>query len=160
VLLATIKVHEDKMLERARSGYSAATELANEIMRTDGLDYRTAHDVVQTFILESVKRGLPSKEADIEILQAAAQEVVGKKLNMSEEQLRESLDPVHFVKVTNSRGGVAPEEVARMIKDRRERLAEARARHLARIEQLENSKAQMLADLHKLAGSSSKEKPE
>ena len=75
VLLATIKVHDDKMLERARSGYSAASELANEIMRSDGLDYRTAHDVVQTFTLESVKRGLPSREADINILQEAAQEV-------------------------------------------------------------------------------------
>jgi argininosuccinate lyase len=45
VLLASMKVHEDKMLQRARSGYSAATELANEIVRCDGLDYRTAHDV-------------------------------------------------------------------------------------------------------------------
>ena len=152
VLLATIKVHEDKMLERARSGYSAATELANELVRTDGLDYRTAHDVVQTFVLASVKQGLPSREAKIEILQEAAQEVVGKKLKMSEEQLRKGLDPVHFVKVTNVRGGVAPEEVARMIKDRRARLAEARARHVARIEQLEKGKAQMLADLQSLCG--------
>ncbi len=147
VLLATIKVHEDKMLERARSGYSAATELANELVRIDGLDYRTAHDVVQTFILESVRQGLSSREAKIEILQAAAQEVVGKNLSISEEQLRQGLDPVHFVKVTNCRGGVAPEEVARMIKERRKRLAEARARHVARIEQLEKGKAQLVADL-------------
>ncbi len=150
VLLATIKVHEDKMLERARSGYSAASELANEIMRSDGLDYRTAHDVVQTFTLESVKRGLPSREADINILQEAAQEVIGRKLKMSQEQLREGLDPVHFVNVTNSRGGVAPKEVARMIECRRRSLAEARARLLDRIEKLENGKAQMLADLRSL----------
>ena len=160
VLLATIKVHEDRMLQQARSGYSAATELANEIVRCDGLDYRTAHDVVQTFTLESIRRGLPSCEADIGILQAAAQEVVGKKLSMSEKQLREALDPVHFVNVTKCRGGVAPEEVARMIEVRRTRLAEARTRHLARIEQLEKGKAQMLADLRKLADSTSKEKPE
>jgi hypothetical protein len=51
------------------------------------------------------------------------------------------------------RGGVVPEEVARMIEVRRKRLAEARSRHLARIEQLEEGKAQMLADLHQLAGS-------
>ena len=156
VLLATIKVHEDKMLDRARSGYSAATELANEIMRCDGLDYRTAHDVAQTFILESVKRGLPSREADINVFQEAAQEVVGKKLHLSEKQLREALDPVHFVEVTNSRGGVAPTEVARMIKDRREKLAAARARHQARIERLEKGKAQMLADLKALCAGSSK----
>jgi len=158
VLLATIEVHEDKMLARARSGYSAATELANELVRTDGLDYRTAHDVVQTFILESVKQGLPSREAKIEILQAAAQEVVGKEMKMTQEQLRQALDPAHFVKVTNCRGGVAPEEVARMIQERRKRLAEARARHLARIEQLEKGKAQLLADLRSLAEAAGKAK--
>ena len=58
--------------------------------------------------------------------------------------------PFHFVKVTNSRGGVAPEEVARMIEERRKWLAEARARHLSRIEQLEKGKALMLADLRSL----------
>jgi argininosuccinate lyase len=157
-LLATIKVNEDKMLERARSGYSAATELAYEIMRSDELDYRTAHDVVQTFILESVRQGLPSSEADIDILQAAAQEVVGKKLKMSEQRLRQALDPVHFVKVTKSRGGVAPNEVARMITERRKRLVEARARHLSRIEQLEKGKALMLADLRSLCGGASEPK--
>ena len=57
---------------------------------------------------------------------------------------------MHFVNVTNSRGGVAPTEVARMIEVRRKRLADARVRHLARIEQLENGKAQMLADLRSL----------
>lgn len=150
VLLATIKVNEDKMLAQARSGYSAATELANELVRRDGLDYRTAHDVVQTFILESVRQGLPSHEAKIEILQTAAQEVVGRELSISEEQVREALDPVHFVKVTNCRGGVAPEEVARMIDVRRKKLAEARTRHLARIEKLERGRANLLADLQKL----------
>jgi argininosuccinate lyase len=45
VLLATIKVHEDKMLARARSGYSAATELANELVRHDGLDYRLVRGI-------------------------------------------------------------------------------------------------------------------
>ena len=152
ILLATIEVHEDVMLARARSGYSAATELAHEIMRHDGYDYRTAHDIVQTFVLASVKKGLASKDAEIGILQAAAQEVVGKKLSMTQEELREALDPVHFVKVTNSRGGVAPEEVGRMIKERRKRLAEARARHLKRIEKLENGRKQLLDDLHELAG--------
>lgn len=159
VLLATIKVNEDKMLARARSGYSAATELANELVRREGLDYRTAHDVVQTFILESVRQGLPSREAKIEILQAAAQEVVGRELTISEEQVRQALDPVHFVQVTNCRGGVAPEEVARMIEVRRRRLAEARTRHVARIEKLEQGRAMLLADLKELCQEPYAEQP-
>ena len=57
-----------------------------------------------------VGQGLLSHEAKIEILQAAAQEMVGRELSISEEQVRQALAPVHLVKVTNCRGGVAPEE--------------------------------------------------
>lgn len=149
-LLAGIKVNEERMLEVARDGYSAATELANVIARHDGLDYRTAHDVSQVFVLKSVQRGLPSREADINMLQAASQEVAGKGSSLSQEQLREALDPVHFVNVTNCRGGVSPVEVARMIAVRRAELSQAKARHLARIEKLEKARGLLLSDLEKL----------
>jgi len=148
--LPSMKVHEDKMLETARQGYSASSELANEIVRRDGFDYRTARAIVNMFVIESVQRGIPSREADIDILQAAAQEVVGKKLNMSEQRLREALDPVHFVEVTDSQGGVAPKEVARMIAERRTELNKARARHLDRIEKLEKAKELLISDLKNL----------
>ena len=66
---------------------------------------------------------------------------------MSEEELLRTLDPVHFVEVTNSRGGVAPAEVSRMIAQRKKNLAQSRARHLGRIERLEQAKSKMLSDL-------------
>ena len=71
----------------------------------------------------------------------------GRKLGMAEARLRELLDPAYFIKVTESRGGVAPDEVARMIADRREELADARARHLERIEALEMAQQLLLDDL-------------
>lgn len=72
---------------------------------------------------------------------------------MTDARLRELLDPAHFVTVTNSKGGVAPKEMARMIADRREKLAAARARHMKRIETLEQAQARMIADLQAAAGS-------
>ncbi len=150
-------VKRDVMLATAREGYSCSTELANVLVREYELDYRTAHDIVNHFVLESAKQGIPSQEADIEIFQAAAQEVVNRKLDMSEQKLRETLDPVHFVEVTDIRGGVSPKEVARMIADRREKLQAARARQLARIEKLEQGRAKLLADLRELCETPTKE---
>jgi len=69
---------------------------------------------------------------------------------MTDARLRELLDPAYFVKVTNSRGGVAPEETARMIRDRREKLDAACARHRQRIETLENAQKKMVSDLQNL----------
>jgi argininosuccinate lyase len=73
--------------------------------------------------------------------------VIGRTLGMTDERLRELLDPAHFIEVTDSRGGVAPQEMARMIADRREKLKAAGERHLARIETLEQAQKKMVADL-------------
>ena len=145
-----MEVFEDNMLAMARKGYSCATELANQIVRDHDLSYRTAHAVVHEFVATSAKENIPASEAHIELLEAAAKGVVGRELGMSEETLRRSLDPVHFVKVTNSQGGVAPEETARMLAERRENMKAARARHLARIEKLEKSKEKLLTDIREI----------
>jgi argininosuccinate lyase len=145
--LPTMIVYEEKMLAMARRGYSCSTELANVLVRTNGLDYRTAHDVVNAFVVESARQQIPSSQANIELLQQAAQRVLKETLDITESQLRQALDPAHFVKVTKSRGGVSPDEVARMIADRAKKLDGARSRNLERIERLHSARQRMLTDL-------------
>jgi argininosuccinate lyase len=158
--LPTMIVHEDKMLALARHGYSCSTELANVLVRTNGLDYRTAHDVVNHFVVESAKQDIPSSEADINLLQQAAQSVVAKELKITETELRQALDPVHFVNATKSQGGVSPEEVTRMIADRAKKLDAARGRNLQRIDRLHNARKRMLADLKAIYDATGPHQPE
>jgi argininosuccinate lyase len=145
--LRQLQVNKERMLAVIRESYICATELANQIVRDYELGYRTAHEIVNEFVLASREQKTPATEARAELLDEAAQKVLGRKLGMAEARLRELLDPEYFIKVTNSRGGVAPNEVARMIADRRKELAEARSRHLKRIEALEQAQQRMLADL-------------
>jgi len=148
--MESLKVYPERMLAVIRESYIASTELANQMVRDHGIGYRTAHDIVKQFVLASEKEKIPATEARASLLEEAAEKVIGKKLGMTNARLRELLDPAHFIKVTNSKGGVAPEEVARMIADRREKLAEARARHMKRIETLEKAQQRLLEDLRKL----------
>ncbi|MEW6358823.1 MAG: lyase family protein [Planctomycetota bacterium] len=145
-----MRVHADRMLAVIRESYICATELANQIVRDQEVSYQTAHDIVNKFVLASQEQKIPATHARADLLDEAAQKVLGRKLGMAEARLRELLDPTHFIKVTNSRGGAAPDEVARMIADRRQELADARARHLKRIESLENAQQKMLSDLRGL----------
>jgi len=149
--IRTLKVHKQRMLELTRQSYISATELANQIVRDHKLGYRTAHAIVHRFVVLSEERNIPARRARAELLDQAAREVVGRELGMSDQRLRELLDPEHFVRVHTSRGGVAPEEVARMLRDRRRNLAAARARHLKRIEALEQAQQKMVADLQRIA---------
>ncbi|MBT3191462.1 MAG: hypothetical protein HN341_02795, partial [Verrucomicrobia bacterium] len=146
--LRGMDVHKDRMLSLIRESYLAATELANQVVRDHGMGYRTAHDIVHRFVVASREQRIPATEARTELLDEAAQEVLGRKIGMDQARLRELLDPAHFIKVTNSRGGVSPDETARMIADRRQALTDTRARHLKRIESLENGQSRLLTDLH------------
>jgi argininosuccinate lyase len=141
------QVYEERMLAVIRESYICATELANQMVRDYELGYRTAHEVVNEFVLASREQKIPATEARSELLDEAAQKVLGRKLGMAEARLRELLDPAYFIRVTNSRGGVAPDEVAGMIANRRQKLADARARQLKRIEALEQAQQKMLSDL-------------
>lgn len=146
-------LNKDVMLATTREGGSTSTELANEISRRFKIDPRTGHHIVNRFVhlQEAKKRALTDyAEADIKVFQAAAKEVLGHKLDMSQADLNRLLDPVHFVKVTNSKGGVAPSEVSRMIADRWVQLDASRKRHLDLIKNEESAQQQMLADLKKL----------
>jgi argininosuccinate lyase len=144
-------VHEDRMLGLIRESYLAATELANQMVRDHDMGYRVAHDIVHTFVVESQNRGIPATKADIKLLEKITQDVTGRQLGMTEQRLRELLDPEHFIDVTNSRGGVSRGEIARMLHDRRQKLDEARARHLRRIEKLEAGQRRLVADLQAAA---------
>jgi argininosuccinate lyase len=149
--LPGMHVFEENMLETARIGYSCATELSNYITHRFGIDYRTSHDLVNLFVKESSIKRIPSKEADINIFHKVSKEFLGKTLDITEKELRLSLDPVNFITVTNSRGAVAPDEVSRMIDSRWSELDVLRDRHMARIEKQESAKKRMLGDLRKIS---------
>ena len=142
-----IKVNPERMKAVIETSYIASTELANQMVRDHELDYRTAHEIIYRFVLASREAGIPATQARTDMLEDAARAVTGKPLGMSQARLRKLLDPAHFVEVTNSKGGVAPEEMARMMDERRNRLEAAGNRHVARIETLEHARSRLQSDL-------------
>lgn len=145
-----LKVDRERMAAVIGDSYIASSELANQLVREYELDYRTAHKIIHRFVLASREAEVPATQARAEMLEHAAEDVTGERLGLTDSCLRELLDPAHFVEVTDSKGGVAPREMARMVADREGKLQAARTRHLARIEKLEQAQARMIADLQAL----------
>jgi argininosuccinate lyase len=152
-VLPRMPVFRERMLETARRGYSGATELASEMVRRFDLDYRTAHEIVNEFVRASERDGIPALEADGALFENACEQVLSRKLDLSEKRLREILDPVNVVRAMTSQGGSSPAEGARMLKLRQEALAEHRGRHEARITKLEKARTRLEADLREIARS-------
>lgn len=148
--LPRMKVNEKRMYDCVRRGWSCASELTNHMVLNHGLSGRVAHQIVNNLVCDARERDIPADQVTKAMLDKAAEGVIDHELAMTEEELRLSLDPVNFIEVTTSRGGTSPGECQRMIDERRKSLAKARERHAKRIDDVEQSKVKMMADLKAL----------
>ncbi|QGY45725.1 hypothetical protein GM418_19230 [Maribellus comscasis] len=146
--VSRLDVNKKRMYDLIKESYIASTELANQMVRDYGLDYRTSHKIVHSFVLASEEQSIPATNASANLLNNAALEIIGRKLNINDKQLRGILNPEHFINVTNSQGGVAPEEVERMIVERKQTLEQYREKLLKRIKVLEDGQKRMISDLN------------
>jgi argininosuccinate lyase len=103
------EVNTARMAERSASDFLTVTELADTLVRTEGVSFREAHQLVSAGVREV--RGSYSALAMIESIEALAPLHFGRDLRTSRAQLLEALDPWHFVAIRRSPGGPAPEAI-------------------------------------------------
>jgi argininosuccinate lyase len=112
-MLASAEFDTKRMKEEAGKGFSTATELADTLVRTYGLPFRTAHNIVG----RAVQKGSLS----LATLEAAAQEVGPKislkKKGLTQKKIDEVLDVDYSVSLRKTAGGPAPGTTKQAIKD-------------------------------------------
>jgi argininosuccinate lyase len=106
------EVNREQMASRARTGFLTVTELADTLVRTEGLSFRLAHRLVHAAV-ESV--GEYDQERMIAAVQRLAAGVIGRPLRTDADPLRQALDPEHFVAIRKITGGPAPDVVRAQI---------------------------------------------
>lgn len=121
-VVGTMEVNKEGLLARAKGSFATVTELADTLVRTDRLSFRTSHHIVSRVVKEAAAQGLRADEISLDLVNRAAREVIGRTLAITAEQLRQALDPVHFVAVRKLPGGPNAEEMKRMIGERRQSL--------------------------------------
>lgn len=110
--LSTADFDVERMRRRAGEDFITVTELADTLVRRERLPFRIAHEVVARAVREAHD---DRAEMTYDLLQSSAREVLGRPLALSEEEMRESLDPAYFVRVRTILGGPAPAETTRAI---------------------------------------------
>jgi argininosuccinate lyase len=122
--LASLKVRADVMRRSAEVGYGTATELADIMVRSTGISFRMAHNVVGRVVREALERGRSADEITLEDVETAAEALFGRRLGLSTEDVAEALDPMQNVRARGATGGPAPERMAEMIARRRALIAD------------------------------------
>jgi argininosuccinate lyase len=117
-MLASAEFNTKRMKEEAGKGFSTATELADTLVRSYGLPFRTAHNIVG----RAVQKGSLS----LATLEAAAREVSPgislKKKGLTQKRIDEALDVDYSVALRKATGGPAPGTTKQAIKDRKKHI--------------------------------------
>jgi argininosuccinate lyase len=116
-VVSTLRVHPERMWEVLCAGFSQATDLAEYVMQSCGIDYRSAYLLVGAAVRKASREGLRGIDLTGAMLDQAAAETIGRRLGLAGRDLSEVLDPRAIVLTRTSLGGAAPEVVRRMAAD-------------------------------------------
>lgn len=108
-VLLTMEVNKETLLNRAKESFANVTELADTIVRKDGLSFRQAHHIVSATVRGLMGNGdLSLQSLTLELLNQHFENIAGKKTSLTEGELKECLSPEYFVRIRDLEGGPSP----------------------------------------------------
>ncbi|MEW6153700.1 MAG: argininosuccinate lyase [Actinomycetota bacterium] len=131
-VVRTLAVNTDRMADALRDGFTQATDLAEHIVTTTGIDYRTAYLVVGQAVRVASAAGLRGVDITGEMLDRAATDLRGQPLGLAGADLTDVLDPRQIVATRSAPGGAAPSAVEAMVGTCRAEAAEVLAEAMRR----------------------------
>lgn len=126
-IITTLIVHENRMREALNGSWCTASNLADVIVRETGLSFRQVHHVVARLVRICLDEKISPSAVTMEVLNRAAQETIGRDVQLDQTTLTRALDPEVFVETRVTTGSIAPVEVDRMLAVAKAQLAEGRA---------------------------------
>jgi argininosuccinate lyase len=102
---------------RAAEGGTTLTELADHLVRTHGLPFKTAHGIAAR-LMKAWRENAAVPLAPT--LAAASADLLGVPLEYTEAEIAQIMSPRHFVDVRRTHGGPAPPETSRALAESRE----------------------------------------
>ena len=125
-LIPNLKVTAD-VSSKALTSFSAATELANMLVRKYNVPFRSAHKIIGSLVNLLIESKQTFLDATSDLLQKVAQDAVGIKLVVNPEDIADSINVLKIVETYNVTGGPAPTEVKRALTVRKKRLVLAKS---------------------------------
>ena len=159
-VVRTLQVNVPRMWAALEAGFCQATDLAEYVMQTCGLDYRTAYQVVGVAVRTAHEAGLRGIDLDGEMIDAAALQYAGRALGLAGMDLSEVLDPRRIVATRTATGGAAPEVVGAMAASCSEQAAELRDRARASRASFAEAERSLLAAASALAAGPDRKDPD
>lgn len=103
--LPTMSLAHDRMRETLKSGWAQASQFVYYLSGIDGISFRQAHSICGRVVRATVE-GADSPALTQALVETAIEEVVGRKIIIEMDELRQALDPAEGIQ-TRTNGGPA-----------------------------------------------------
>ncbi|HYL62612.1 MAG TPA: argininosuccinate lyase [Candidatus Methylomirabilis sp.] len=117
------EIDGERMCRAAHGSFLTVTELADTLVREEGLSFGMAHRLVSAAVRAVARDDSP--ESLVTQMERLAPKIAGRKLSKPREVWLRALDPVQFIGIRAIPGGPAPEAVRTQIASARKEQAEA-----------------------------------
>jgi len=116
-ILQTTSWNTDQMMELCHSGWLCIPDLARSLCVSKGLPWRIAHQICATLVRLATEEGKSDQDVTPFLLDRAAiaYPAFGQPLNVSEQFIRDALDPVNSVHARIIHGSTHPSQVQTQI---------------------------------------------
>ena len=114
-VVATLTINEARLREALTSGFSQSTDVAEQLMVSCGVDYRTAYQIVGSAVRRLAADGGTAGDLSPMLLDQIAVEQLGRPLAIDAATLADALDPSAIVATRVAIGGAAPEPMRAML---------------------------------------------
>ena len=155
-ILGALAVNPERALEELNSDWTASQEVADVLMRQYKLPFRVGHhfasEVVDYAKAHDIRPSdFPYQEARrIFSTTLTEMKVAGGDLPLSEAEFRAALDPVAIIRHRVTAGGPQPAEMARMVAEAKQSLAEQDQWIQARRQRIDGALAELDRDFARL----------
>jgi argininosuccinate lyase len=133
------------------SSFAFATDLAELVMTTAGIDFRTAHRLIARLVRDMIDKSARGCRIASGDLDAVATAMIGRPLALSQQQLDQAADPAVAVSRRTTIGGAAREAVSELLDECRDRLADHAHWQAATWARLVASERTLLASAERMA---------
>lgn len=107
-IISSLRINEEKMLKEAAHNFSTATELADLLVKKEGIPFRTAHNIVGSLVQKALKEGISPADVDKSLLNSLFSPIIGRDLSITQEEITKALTPLLAVETRIVPGGPSP----------------------------------------------------
>lgn len=110
-MLISITVNKERCLELVSSNFATATDLADIMVREAKIPFRSAHKIVGRAVSESISQNIDFTDIDSKFIDNISRDIIGKDLDLNNDLIRKSLNPIDNVNMRLIPGGPSSEMV-------------------------------------------------